>query len=250
MNDLIKKTLNRIQQEHITPEPRWLFLVRKFSSWLGVVALLIVGAIAVSAAYALLSQLDWDLYHAIHQNMFFYGASMLPYPWLVILGVFLAVAIWGVRKTENGYRFGWSKIIGLVLGGLLLLGLFFSFFGFGNRANSIMSGRIPYFMQYTMTKEIQWMQPEEGLLAGTILTMEKNQFALADLNGKKWVIDFDGQTLIRPAVDFSVGQMVKLVGNRKDGQNFQATEIRPWIGRGKMMNANQGHSMMMKNLNN
>lgn len=111
----------------------------------------------------------------------------------------------------------------------------------------MMSGQIPYFMRHMTTKETQWMQPEKGLLAGTILVIEKNQFQLQDLDGKKWMIGINGKTSIRPSVDFSVGQMVKIIGDKKEQGYFEATEIRPWVGKGMMRSGGMGNGMMREN---
>lgn len=246
MNDLIKKTLEKIEQEHITPEPRWKFLARKFFRWSLAGVFIVLGALAVSAGYFLLGQLDWDLYQTMHANRFVYAFSLLPYPWLALLAIFLAVAFLGVRRTENGYRFSWIKITFIIFVGLLSLGLFFSLFGLGGPVSHMTSGYAPYFMQHMATKETQWMQPERGLLAGTILVMEKNQFRLQDLNGKEWLVILNEKTIVRPTVDFSVEQIVKIIGTQKDQETFEAAEIRPWVGRG-MMQSGMGRGMMREN---
>lgn len=247
MNDLIQKTLNKIKEEHIAPEPRWKFLVRKFFYWFLVGMFVFLGALAFSVSYHLISQLDWDLHQTIERNSFFYSISILPYFWLIFLISFLVVAFLSLRNTERGYRFHWLGMLGVIILSLLLMAVFFYKFNLGGKLNNWIVGHVPYATKYTVTKEVQWMQPEEGLLAGTILNIKKNQFQLEDLRGKLWIIDFSKETKIRPVVNFSVGQKVKIIGNKKDDKTFEALELRPWIGRGEM-GPNNGHRMMRNNL--
>ena len=248
MNDLIQKTLNKINKEHIAPEPRWKFLVRKSFYWSLVGVFVFLGALAFSVSYYLISQLDWDLHQTMQRNFFFYSVSILPYFWLIFLLSFLVVAFFSLRNTERGYRFHWSGVLSVIILSLLLVAVFFYKFNLGGKMNNWIVGHVPYATEHTVTKEVQWMQPEDGLLAGTILNIEKSQFQLEDLRGKLWVIDFGKETKIRPAVDFSVGQMVKIIGNKKDDKTFEAVELRPWVGRGEM-GPNSGHRMMRNNLN-
>lgn len=243
MKNLIQSTLAKIKQEHIAPEPRWKFLARQFGVWMALGLIVLLGALSVSVVYFLLTQLDWELPGMMHQNIFFYGLGVFPYFWLFLLGIFSVVAFWGIRKTENGYRFSWFKIIFLLVGGILLTGTVLSFIGVNKRFNGSMMRSVPYYANHTITKEKQWMQPELGFLAGTIRNIEANTIALEDLNGQAWKVQINNQTLVRPSADVSVGQMIKLIGFQKDGQNFSATEIRPWVGRG-MMGSGQGRGMM------
>lgn len=247
MNDLIQKTLNKINKEHIAPEPRWKFLARKFFYWFLVGVFVFLGALAFSVSYYLVNQLDWDLYQTMQGNFFFYAVSILPYFWLIFLISFLTIAFLSLRNTERGYRFHWLGILGIILLSLLLLALFFYKFDFGGKINNWTIGNIPYAMHNTVTKEVQWMQPEKGLLSGTILNIRKNQFEIEDLHGKLWVINFSQETKIRPALNLSVGQMVKIIGSKKDDESFEALELRPWVGRGNM-NSNKRYRMMQNNL--
>jgi hypothetical protein len=234
MNNLIKKTLAKINKEHIDIEPRWIFLLKKYLVWLGVIFLIILGSGAISVIYYLILQLDWDLHQVLHRNTFLYKVSILPYFWLFILGIFLAITFFGIRKTEGGYRFSWTKMGLIIFCGFIFFGLFFRFFGFDGKINSLMMNKVPYSLHHTITKDKQWMQPSQGLLAGTILIIEKNYFELKDLENKKWVIYYDKKTIIRPSIEIISGEKVKLIGAKKDEQIFQVSEIRPWEGRGMM----------------
>lgn len=243
MKNLIQDTLNRIKKEHIAPEPRWKFLVRKFSAWAVLGLIVLLGAVSISVVFYLLSQLDWEMPGTMHQNAFVYGLSVFPYFWLILLGIFVAIAFFGVRETEAGYRFSWFKIISITIAGILLIGFFMSLIGFGGRFNGMMMQGVPYYARHMVTKETQWMQPENGFLAGTIGAVSGTTLEISDLNGRNWNVQLNDKTLVRPSVTLASGQMIKIIGTKKDAQNFAAFEIRPWIGQG-MMGAGQGRGMM------
>lgn len=246
MNNLIQDTLNKIKKEHIAPEPRWRFLLQKFSAWLLVGLAVFLGATAISVAYFSLSQLDWDLYRFMHQNVIIYFFSIMPYFWIILLGIFILGAFFGVRETEGGYRFSWLKIIFVIMLGIIVAGFLMSLVGLDKRFNDAMMRGMPFYAQNIETKEKQWMQPESGFLAGTIKSVSEDALIINDLNNLTWNIQLSNETFVRPTVTLSQGQMIKIIGQEIEKQKFSATEIRPWIGQG-MMGTGQGHRMMNGN---
>ena len=235
MKNLIQNTIGKIKSQHIVPEPRWRYLVKKYGLWLLLGVILILAAISLSAAHDNTSKLDWDLYRFMRQNRIIYYLSLIPYVWVILIVVFLAAALFEIRKTETGYRYSRLGIFGIIIGGITAMGILMSFFGFGGRFNSMMAKNLPYYGQHMMvTKESQWMQPEKGFLAGTIQSGAEQSLELGDLDGKRWEIPLNDKTLVRPSVRVIEGEMIKIIGKVKGDNVFEAVEIRPWMGRGMM----------------
>jgi hypothetical protein len=244
MENLIKKTLGEIKKQKIKPAPRWQYLLRKYALWLGFGAMIFLGAISFSVAFEMLNQLDWDLYRFAHQSAILYSLSLLPYFWLIFIGIFLVLAFFDLRKTETGYKYGWLKMSVFSIGGIILLGWFFSLVGLGGKLNTILAKDLPYYGQHLiMTKEKQWMQPAAGFLAGKIETASADKLEISDLNGQKWSVLLDEKTLTKPAVRFLIGERLKIIGSRKEVNVFQALEIRPWSGQGMGNGSGGGHGM-------
>ncbi len=248
MKDLIKETVEKIKKQGIAPEPRWKYLVKKYGIWslFGVVVLF--GAVSFSVTLTMLQQLDWDLYRFAHQSALIYSLTLLPYFWIVLIGMFLVLAFFDLRKTETGYKYSWLKIALASIGGIIAMGFIFSLIGLGGKFNAIVARDIPYYGQHIMmTKEKQWMQPDNGFLAGTLTTVSKNELEISDLNGQKWKIVLEEKTLIRPVANIALGEMIKIIGSRESEVGaggvsiFQAIEIRPWIGQGMMNGSGAGH---------
>jgi hypothetical protein len=230
MNNLIQDTLNKIKKEHIAPEPRWKFLLRKSGIWLLVSLAVFFGATAISIVYFLLSQLDWDLYRFMHKNSIMYFFSIVPYFWIIFLGIIVIGAFFGVRKTETGYRLSWLKIIFVISLIVIIIGFIISAIGLDRHLNNAMIAEVPFYAQNIATMEKQWMQPEQGFLAGTISTVSNDEIILKDLDTLTWNVHLDEKTLVRPTVSLEQGQMIKIIGNEDGEQKFSATEIRPWVG--------------------
>jgi len=241
MKNLIQDTLKRIKKEQISPEPKWKFLLRKISAWALIGLAILAGALAISVGYYLFSQLDFDLYQFANQNPFVYALSVMPYFWLILVGLAMVAVFLGVRRTEQGYRFNGLRISLLIVAGIFIIGFFMFRIGFGGRFNSMMMHNT-YYAQNIETKEKQWMQPDRGFLAGTIYRTSENSLSLNDLNGQQWEVQLTEKTLVRPTVNIANGQMIKIIGIKQTEKNFVATEIRPWAGCGMGMGTSGAQS--------
>jgi len=114
-------------------------------------------------------------------------------------------------------------------------GLYFN--GFSERLENIFSGKIPYYNRLVYSCEEQWMQPERGLLAGTIIEMglPENSFILRDLENNRWKIE-TSKVIWKGKLTPTTNLKIKLIGKSIDDNNFIAMEIRPWQkGRGRFM---------------
>jgi hypothetical protein len=123
-----------------------------------------------------------------------------------------------------------------------VLGFVMSFVGLGGRFNSMMATGVPYYGKHMMvTKEAQWNNPLQGFLSGTIISKTNTELRIVDLNKKTWQVLLDEKTLIRPRANVADGQMIKIIGILVDGDSFQASEIRPWVGMGQGMMGGGGY---------
>lgn len=244
MENLISKTIGEIKKQKIVPVPRWKYLMKKYAIWAVFAGTIFFGAISFSIAFDMLRQLDWDLYRFVHQSALVYSLTLVPYFWIVCIAIFLALAFFDLRKTETGYRYGWFKISLASISGIIIAGAMLSLSGVGNEVNLILKKDIPYYGQHMiMTKEKQWMQPDSGFLAGTLTNISSDKLEIVDLAGQKWNVLLDEQTLIRPAVSFKQGEMIKIIGSKVDKNNFRAIEIRPWMGQGISNGSGVGRGM-------
>ncbi len=244
MRDIAKDTLKKIQEQHIVPKPKWEHILTKNSIWVIFILIIFLGSLSLAITSSLVSDLDWDIYPLTHRTRLAYTLSIFPYLWLIVIFVLLTAAFFGLRKTEKGYRYSTLTVMITSIGSVVLLGILFFFIGFGTNTQSMLQTRFPGYSRHVTTKETQWMQPEQGFLAGTLLSTSQNELILRDLQGNDWVILIDEKTFVRPAVNIEPKAMIKIIGTKSDKNTFQAIEIRPWNG--KLM-GNQKHNQQADN---
>ncbi len=248
MENIVRDTVAKIRSQGIVPEPRSAYLVRKYFVWGALGVVVILGALSFSVAYFLLSSLDWDLYRFMRLDPVIYTLSIFPYFWAILIGALFVVAFADIRKTETGYRFSRLKIALSIVGSVVALGAVLSFFGIGEAFGVMMAKDFPYYGRHlVVTKETQWMRPDQGLLSGTIDELSNSTIGLNDLSGRRWNIAMDGQTTVMPAATMSTGEMIKVIGTRTGESGFRAIEIRPWAGKGAMNGRGAGrHGQMSR----
>lgn len=240
MDKIVKSTISKIKQEKIKPEPRWKFLVKKYSVWLAFAVGLFLGAVSLAMALDWTSQLDWNIYNFSKPSLFFSIFRFIPYLWIILVIGFIALAFFDLRKTESGYKFSYRKMILILFGGLILISAVFFSFGLGKRFHGMVSEKVPFYGDHMMmTKQNQWMRPQEGFLAGKIVSKNKNDWEIRDFRGEKWMIIVDEKTKVMPMVVVSEGEMIKVIGEEIEQQKFRALEVRPWMGRGMNKNPQQ-----------
>ncbi len=240
MKNIIDGTIAKIKLQGIVPVPRWKYLMKKYGIWSIFFLIVLLGSISFSVAFDMLRQLDWDLYRFAHQNAFVYALSLLPYFWIAVIVIFLVLSFFDLRKTDNGYKYGLLKMLLMPIGIMIMTGLLFTWLGVGGQLHARIAKDVPYYGQHMMmTKESQWMQPDKGFLSGSLTTVYTHNLEMIDLNGKAWNIILDEKTLIKSAAVIEPGEKIKVIGSKKDAENFHAVEIRPWRGHG-MLNSNVG----------
>jgi len=237
MKNISGEVFKKIKDNNIKPKSRWYFVTKNYFIWSIFVISIILGSFAFSMVIFIIKQLDWDIYHYIGDSFLKTVFISLPYLWLIFLILFIGVAYYNFIHTKRGYRFKFISIllISLIISITLGTGLYFN--GFSERLENIFSGKIPYYNRLVYSCQEQWMQPERGLLAGTIIEMglPENSFILRDLENNRWKIE-TSKVIWKGKLTPTTNLKIKLIGKLIDDNNFVAMEIRPWEpGRGRFM---------------
>ena len=236
MNNISNQVLKQIKENKIKPKPRWYFLTKNYFIWSMFGISIILGSLAFSIVLFIIKQLDWDIYHYIGDSFLKTVFISLPYLWLIFLILFIGVAYYNFIHTKRGYRFKFISIILISLIISVTLGTILYSNGLSENLENMFSEKIPYYNRLVYTCEKQWMQPERGLLAGTIIEtgLPDNSFILIDLDNNRWTIHAD-KTIWKGKLIPATGLKIKLIGKLMGNNNFEAVEIRPWQGQGKFM---------------
>jgi hypothetical protein len=227
--DVSEKTLKTIEEEKITPQPRWHFLLKDYFIWVLFTASIIIGAMATSAILFMLTANDWDVYDYLDRTLFQYIFISLPYLWILVLAVFIIAAYYNFKYTRRGYHY---EIYVIILGSVLisaLLGLVLFFGGLGEGIHEIFAKQVPFYNDLVYDKKDVWNNPAKGLLGGQFINVENEQngFLLRDFNGKIWQIK-KGNSLCCDSSLIQTGKEVELIGRMEDENLFFVSSMRPW----------------------
>jgi hypothetical protein len=232
--------LSKIKKEEIRPISKWNFIAKEYLIWGLLLIGIILGSLSTSVVIYYLTDSDWDVYKYLDMNLFEWVLLNLPYFWIIFLVLFTVFALFLFRKTKTGYKFSTSLIIFITIIASVLLGIVFSFLGFGNYIDNILSDNLPFYRNISHMQTM-WMNPDEGLLVGEIISVNSNNsFVIKDLNGKSWNITGNGISW-RGQTTPNVGVSIKIIGSKTSDSSFEATEIRPMNGN---MGGGMGRNMM------
>lgn len=226
MTELSETVLHTIQEKNIKPRPRWFFVVKWLMIWSILAVTFIVGSLASSATIFMLLNADWEVYEQLNRSPLVHALSILPYFWIVLVALSVALVYINLRQTRHGYRYttlllvGGSVVTSVVLGGVLYAS------GVGVYLDRVFARSLPFYNSFVERNQEIWSRPDTGLMAGRVMTMHgPNSFVIRDLNGMEWVVsrdrpDVQGQPLA------ATGTCLEFIGQSGMDRAFVAHEIR------------------------
>ena len=226
-NKISQKILATIKEKHIKPKPKWEFLLKSYLIWTLFGFCLVVGALSASVVIYLLVNNDWDLYRYASGSFFEFFFITLPYFWLFIFVLFIAVAYYNFKHTKKGYLTSLGKVIGICLFLSFLLGGLIYAAGFGKMLDNALSENFSYYNDFLEHRRQIWNQPGKGMLAGTIIKIESERFNLLDLIGEERCVDCLNKHICNLA-EINIGKNVKVLGESVESECFKGRLLRVW----------------------
>lgn len=230
-NNSIDRALDQIRGEHITPRPRWEFMVENIFKWILSVLSGIIGALFLVFMFNVLGGTDWDLRMKMKLGIWKLVLLILPPVWVIFLIVSVVLAYLLFRSTRYGYRYSGTSASLIVLGVIAVVGVVSFFLKADKLIGNRMPNIIPGYGQAALIQEQLWSHPENGLLGGEIVRYEKNNNMLMvrDSQGAVWAVTLNQNIKIpKPIQRVMVDKRVKIVGEKTGELQFQARELRPW----------------------
>lgn len=228
MTTTSEKILKDIKEKHISPAPRWRFVLKNWIIWLIFSLALLVAALSFAAMLEILINHDWDIYFRLHKTFWEFLLMSLPYIWIVSMIIFSLIAYYDFVHTRGWYRHrayrvvSASILVSMVLGGIL----FYS--GFGKRVDQAFDVSVPFYGSININKKQMWCHPEEGLLGGEIVKMhmdDPERFIIKDCHGREW--DIRKPVPQVKSLVIQTGERIKIIG-RQIEEGFEAEELRRW----------------------
>jgi len=232
------KIIEQIENKHIEPTPKWYFSIKNLWFWMAFITSLLIGSISFSIILYSIQQTDFELLKHLKHSKFETFLVLLPYVWLFFLTVFSIVAFFSFKHFKNAYKYSLIHILGLSVFLSIVLGTLIFISNGGKYLENKFADKIELYNSIQDKRLQHWMNPDEGLLAGTIEIAKLDTIILIDFNQKKWNIYYHN-VFIPPILEISEGEKIKLVGKKINENSFEATEIKPWGGYGKQRKVNK-----------
>lgn len=238
MGKISNKILKKIEEENIKPIGKWSFVLKNSFLWTLFGLNILFGSLGFAISIYLFE--SSDILNLILSVNDFMQVLVLAIPtvWVVLTLAFLIVSYLNFRYTERGYSLSFSKIFFINIIAILLIGGILNAAGVSERLNTVFSEGISSYSQSIDPRYKIWNNPSGGYLAGSIVSIEVGSIEITDLEGNKWVV-ITSDARIRRAVGLIEGEKIKIIGNVLDEGTFEALEILPWEGRGRIMQEKQ-----------
>jgi len=211
--------------ENVTPTPKWHFLAKKWLVITAFVASIALGALTVTGIIFSVANVGFAYYRLTHDTFIGFLIDAAPFLWIISTILLFASAYATFRNTKAGYKYPILYIVGGVSAGSLVLGLLFFTLGVGQ----ILEEHTRKFSPLSSPLErieARWNNPEEGRLAGKIITIDSEEFELEDVSGMFWdiphsnLIDSDLRIL-------TINKRFRILGIYSDN-TFTACAVLPW----------------------
>ncbi|PJE64842.1 MAG: hypothetical protein COU90_01090 [Candidatus Ryanbacteria bacterium CG10_big_fil_rev_8_21_14_0_10_43_42] len=228
--DFAEKVLNKIENEHIEPKPRWSFFVVHYMLWsAGIFAALLL-SVAVTLIVFLVANNEWDVYPFLGIGVFSFILSTIPYIWIVMACVFLGVTVYNVRHTRNGYQYNTVPFAVIVLGIPVILGGVWFMVGIGDSVDDALAKHMSIYRYMPGVRHAKWDMPESGFLAGEIMSIAdaSASFMLKDFRGREWRVMF-GDAGLAEGQSVEEYMRVRMIGRKTGEKEFTACVVHPWI---------------------
>lgn len=222
MTNLTEKVLKNIEQQNITPRPKWVFRLQDLAVWFSSAIFIMIGGFAFSVVIYMIKDSDWYVYQNMGSSLWGFLLLMLPYFWLIVLGILVAVANYNLKVTKKGYRFHLRTIVAFVMLASMIIGTALYYAGMGRAIDESFASRLPFYEEFVnkMNRDRRlWMRPEHGLLAGMVISVsEDGKMLVSDFNNDVWRVVSSDATILQGRA-LGNKQAVKIVGQQINDEN-------------------------------
>ncbi|MDD2806967.1 MAG: hypothetical protein PHW95_00395 [Patescibacteria group bacterium] len=218
--NLSQKVLEKIKTQHLSPKPRWEFLLKDYVVWSFFVVAILVGSLATSVLIFMVDHNDWvddDFRIGSVQNLI----SDLPIFWAALVLIFLFVAYYNFKHTDKGYKFNPFSVVASSILISLAVGTAVYATGGGEKLESVFYNRIPFYRQLINNGGFSWAATSDHRLAGTVQAQRDGGFILRDFGGKVWLVYWTEN-----GPDIRYGIRVKMIGDVLSPNEFRADQLK------------------------
>lgn len=230
----LKETLfEKIESEQVCPRSSFSFLCQECLVWFVWLLSIAVGALTVAVSMFVVTQRQYSLYEATHDNFLTFMVGALPYIWMVAFGVMVYVSIRNLRCTKHGYKYSVHAVIVSSVVLSLFGGVALQHYGLGYSVDNAIGNRVAGYLSQEKLERKVWQAPDEGRLLGKqVLNTASPEKVLIfeDAEGNRWKMNVKELT----SQDFDLlgtERTVRLLGKAVDNEQrlFHACGVFPWM---------------------
>ena len=187
--DFSQRVLDKIEHDHVTPQPRWMILASRVLSIILLILSMVCGAILFSLLLLAILHVDPAFIRASSFGpMFHLLLSYIPFVWIILFALLVFVEIIIVRRGTHGYRYSVLKVVVFVLIGAGLLGVGLYLTRVPERVESAFQNHLPLGARPFMMRGQPLPRPEDGVLFGRILKVDTASFNLEGPRHDQWQV--------------------------------------------------------------
>lgn len=225
-HDFTQRVLERIDHEHVRPQPRWLVRTKR---WL-IIALLIVSVVGAAVLSSLLFLAIMHVDPAFLRSsslgpMIHLLLSYVPFVWIALFLLVCVLEVALIRENLHAYRYSMTLIVCFVLIGASLLGGGFYFAHLPQRVEAGFQ-RLPPPIQPFMMRGQPIPRPEDGVLFGRVVAETATSLTLEGPRQDRWDVTTDrSDLLMAPFIKMDTWVLIR--GTYQRPGHFVAQTIEP-----------------------
>jgi hypothetical protein len=219
--------LRTINEKHISPKPKWAFLIKDWAVWTAGVVSILIGGIAVALMITLARTDDWNILKQTSDSGFGLALMLFPYFWMAIFIGFIVIARLNLKHTKRGYRLTLPMFAGISIGLSIILGICFYDAGISQMIDSSLTSRPGSYLKLIHPRAEVWNRPMQGMLGGIVVEIPNNQtIIINDFSNQSWIVHINNQSI--NAERIPIHARIRCLGKQTARNEFNADQILPW----------------------
>lgn len=233
-----KDLFDRIKKEDIKQTPKYVFVFKSTIVWFLLLFSIVLWALSLSISFDYLLDADWYLFKRAWLIRILF--VFLPLFWIFFLVVSSISSYYNYRHTNKGYKLSLLKVFTLNILSALILAVILYFTWTNSYIESKIEKYVPKYRSILVDDKISrmikvWQNEEKWLLIWEISEVYENKLVLKDYNNKKWNIILSSETVtdIKHRVVIAPWEKIKIIWEKLNENDFKATELRPFMWKGR-----------------
>ncbi len=214
----------------MAPKPRWYFILMHVALITSGIITIVLGSMAIAIVIRQFTITDWELANLATGNRIKSIIVILPYLWLLFIGLTIYLADTLFKHTKKGHRF---KVSHVVLASILIsvfCGNVFYLTHADEPVEAMIRNNIKPYQVWQEIRQKPLVAPDKGVIAGRLIKKEegeKEEWKVVDFRGKEWLVDISE---FKERQDFEprIGMPIGIKGSRINGEHFKVERMRPW----------------------